>query len=204
MRNHNTTPQPGTAPNVSEQYTRTIGDYAKAPLYKIRRGLGNVASSADYLSGTIRLDKHLQSIRNEREDWTASEERRDQNKAYLSYSENLYAAYVPSYVETMSEIRLLKHERNKERAKYYAKRLGSAAMWVPGLDVIGSRVMEMGYSRKIDKQIRSKYINKNGSFIGNIKKTRAINKDKFMKEKNKITEKSTILKSRQEWLNIDN
>ena len=74
-----------------------------------------------------------------------------------------------------------KNERNykKEKLKYALGRIGSAAMWVPGLDIIGESIAEANSSRNLRNQRKRQYRERNGTFLGQIMKTHRKNQKKF-------------------------
>lgn len=57
-------------------------------------------------------------------------------------------------------------EYKKEKRKYVLSRIGSAAMWVPGINIVGGMVSEAYASHKVHKNMASEYRRKNGTLIG--------------------------------------
>ena len=95
-----------------------------------------------------------------------------------------------------------KNERQykKEKRRYVLNRIGSAAMWVPGIDLLGDVVMEHSASRKLNKQRISAYRRRNGTFIGQLVKTHRNNQDKFAKKRKILDDFSELAAaSRNRW-----
>lgn len=78
-----------------------------------------------------------------------------------------------------------KNERQykKEKRRYVLSRIGSAAMWVPGINIVGGMVSEAYASHKVHKNMASEYRRKNGTLIGRAAKIHRNNKEKVAKQK---------------------
>lgn len=179
MRNHNTTPQP------QRQEILTTGDFVRA------KTIGKLARWAT----EAKIDRYLKRETYIAEDEPAAPGLAEQNEAYLSYRDNL----VESYATDKAEAR----EYRKDKRKHVLKRIGSAAMWVPGLDVIGSKMQESYAGHVVDKEIKRERARKNGGFMGSTKRIYNSNKESFQKESINLQDrKEEILRNHETWSDV--
>lgn len=185
-RNHNHAPTtPKTEQNDNE--ILTMGDF-------VRSKVSGVMGGISVMMAERKIDRHLQEVA--AEDTTGNPARQEQNEAYMSYRDNLVASYVAD--------KKLEREYRKEKAKYVLQRIGSAAMWVPGVDIIGNRIMEAHNAKRVDKDMHRAYIRKNGGFMGTFKTIHNQNKEKHAKQE-KILESFSdqVEANRRAWSDLD-
>lgn len=154
---------------------------------KVSAGIGKITLGMTENRGRKKVDAMLNKDISETDPNDSA--RVDQDDAYLSYRDNLVASYVKEKYD--------QREFRKARRKYILGRIGSAAMWIPGVDVIGDKIQENRDSKRINRQIRSKYHSANGTEFARLRKTYRANKEKHESQKK-------ILKSFKDSLGTEN
>lgn len=184
-----TTPEvANTNPSLRDLETMSLGEYVKA---KIAHGMGKRA--------TVRAEKMVDA----RLDLVEQQEAAGLpvHDSQGMFRRDNRDALVAQYVTDKDNERKYK----REKRKYVLSRIGSAAMWVPGVDIVGSLIQESVAARKIDKKIRRGHQASNGGsgFLSPFLKIRNAEKNRFAKQKAGLDEKKRqILHSRQEWGNL--
>jgi hypothetical protein len=179
-----TTPEvANTDPSLRDLETMSLGEYVKA---KIAHGMGKRATAKAEKIVDARLDLV---------------EQQEADGLPISDSEGIFRrdnrdALVTQYVTDKKNER----EYKKEKRKYVLSRIGSAAMWVPGVDIIGSHIKEFNERRSVNKAVQRKYRARHGGLIGGVLREHGKNADYFNRERERLAEKKdSILKSRSEW-----
>lgn len=159
----------------------------------VRSKVSPVMGKISVLRAEHKIDAQLKKLA--QEDPWENPARTIQNEAFASYRDNLVASYVAD--------KKLDKGYKWAKTKYIAKRIGSAAMWVPGIDIIGSKIQEGYVASRVDKSLKRKYLSKNGGFMGGVKRVHKANQQKFNNEKTKLDQKhESILKNHETWSNI--
>lgn len=112
-----------------------------------------------------------------------------QDTAFATYEQNLRENH---YREQREE-----HEYYLDRAKLISKKMGAAALMVPGIDLIGKKLN----SRKVNKQLQTKrrqaYKQRNGTLKSNLRKQYIDYHDKFDKSTASLKEHRKMLDDRK-------
>lgn len=188
MRNHNrpspnpnqtppTTPLEATPnPSFRDLETMGMGEFLKA---KISHSMGRRATARAEKMVDARLDLVEQQE-------AAGLPVHDSQGMFRRDNRD---ALVAQYVTDKDNERKYK----KEKRKYVLSRIGSAAMWVPGVNIVGSMVSEAYASHKVHKKMASEYRSKNGTVIGRAAKIHRSNQERHAKQKQIVDDFGELL-----------
>lgn len=109
---------------------------------------------------TLDQDKALNDILAQQlEADTTWQQKRDQDEAYATYAENIKATQDREKAEYNEH----KLELQRAKSKLLLSRIGAIAMWIPGIDIVGSMIKEEATTLNLNRARRQQYIQKNGS-----------------------------------------
>lgn len=109
------------------------------------------------------------------------------------FQDAAFATYEPNLRETHYRQQTEKHEYYSHLSKYHVRRLGSIAMMVPGMSFIGESISDARLSRSRQRDRRTAYKQRNGTFKSNFH-------DKYVDHKVQFSEERRVLDDEKQQL----